>query len=179
MTGREELEKKFRDHGFHDFKWADPQRFVVAEWVRLKCRFGCPEYGRTAVCPPAVPSVEDCRRFFREYRRAAVFHFEKKVKAPRDRFAWTRRVNGRLLALEREVFLDGWEKAFLLFLDSCNFCRKCSGRRETCKLPKSARPTPEAMAVDVFTTVRRLGFPIRVLSDTSQTMNRYAFLMIR
>jgi hypothetical protein len=34
------------------------------------------------------------------------------------------------------------------------------------------------MAVDVFTTVRKLGYPIEVLTDPAQTMNRYAFLLI-
>jgi hypothetical protein len=34
------------------------------------------------------------------------------------------------------------------------------------------------MAVDVFSTVRKIGYPIEVLPDTDQTMNRYAFLMI-
>ena len=41
-----------------------------------------------------------------------------------------------------------------------------------------ARPSPEALAVDVFGTVRSLGFPIEVLSDYDQTMNRYAFLLV-
>lgn len=175
---RKHLEKMFLSRGFRDFRWADPRSYVVAEWVRMKCRFGCPEYGRTASCPPAVPSVEDCRRFFRDYRQSAVFHFEKKVEDPQQRFSWTRDINKKLLQLERDVFLGGHEKAFLLFLDSCNLCRNCSGLRESCKLPKMARPTPEALAVDVFATVRRLGYPIQVLSDTSQAMNRYSFLLI-
>jgi hypothetical protein len=34
------------------------------------------------------------------------------------------------------------------------------------------------MAVDVFSTVRSMGYPIEVLSDYRQTMNRYAFLLI-
>jgi hypothetical protein len=41
-----------------------------------------------------------------------------------------------------------------------------------------ARPTPEAFAVDVFSTVKEVGYPIEVLYDYSQKMNRYAFLMI-
>jgi hypothetical protein len=41
-----------------------------------------------------------------------------------------------------------------------------------------ARPTPESMAVDVFATVRKIGYPIDVLYDTSQEMNRYAFLLV-
>jgi hypothetical protein len=41
-----------------------------------------------------------------------------------------------------------------------------------------SRPTPESMAMDVFATVRKLGYPIDVLYDYSQEMNRYAFLFI-
>jgi predicted metal-binding protein len=175
---RSEVEQVIRSFGFNDFRWADPRRFVVADWVRMKCRFGCPEYGRTASCPPHVPSVDECRRFFRDYREAVVFHFQKRAAKPEDRFKWTRKVNRELLKLEREVFLRGREKAFLLFLDSCNLCSKCTGELRTCRLPKMVRPTPEALAMDVYTSVRRLGFPIQVLSDYSQTMNRYAFLLL-
>ena len=97
---------------------------------------------------------------------------------PEDRFAWTRKVNLGLLGLEREVFISGYQKAFLLFMDSCLMCDDCKGTREECKIPKSARPTLEAMAVDVYSTVRKYGYPIQVLADYSQTMNRYALLLI-
>jgi predicted metal-binding protein len=41
-TGRQqELEELFRQHGFTDFRWIDPQRIVVSQWVRMKCMFGC------------------------------------------------------------------------------------------------------------------------------------------
>ncbi len=172
------LEKKFRQHGFTDFRWLDPKQIVIAQWARMKCLYGCVEYGKTASCPPNVPSVTECERFFREYRRAVVFRFHKKVAKPEDRFAWTRKTNLKLLKLEREVFVSGHEKAFLLFMDSCNICAECSGKREACKQPKMARPTPEAMAVDVYSTVRKLGYPIEVLSRYDKTMNRYAFLFI-
>jgi hypothetical protein len=35
------------------------------------------------------------------------------------------------------------------------------------------------MAVDVFSTARAAGYPIEVLSDYDQTMNRYAILLVR
>jgi predicted metal-binding protein len=80
--------------------------------------------------------------------------------------------------LEREVFLAGNQKAFLLNMDSCHLCDECISDRGDCLHPKSARPTPEAMAVDVFSTVKKVGYPIEVLTDYSQAMNRYAFLMV-
>jgi len=82
------------------------------------------------------------------------------------------------LKLEREVFLSGNHKAFLLFMDSCNLCQECGEKRSECKDKRSARPTPEAMSIDVFSTVRQLGYSIEVLRDYSKTMNRYAFLLI-
>ena len=178
MGRNEELERLFLKHGFTDHKWLDPLDIVVAQWVRMKCVFGCDEYGQAACCPPNTPPVAECERFFKEYRLAAVFHFEKRVEKPEDRHAWSRTVNLELLKLEREVFLAGYPKAFLLPMDSCNICPECVGHKSACKEPERARPAAEAMAVDVFTTVRKLGYPIEVLSDTGQVMNRYAFLMI-
>lgn len=175
---KKELEGLFQELGFSDFKWLDPESIVVSQWVRMKCRFGCPEYGNTAVCPPQVPSLPECERFFRDYSLAAVFHFAKAMELPEERHAWTREISKELLELERRVFISGYRKAFLLYLDSCHICSACSGSEKPCFLPKEARPTPEALGVDVFATVHQIGYPIEVLSDYDQTMNRYAFLLI-
>jgi len=178
MPDRKKLEALFEKHGFSDYRFVDPESFVVAQWVRMKCLFGCPEYGKTAACPPHTPAVDECQRFFREYKTAVIFHFEKMVDKPEDRHEWTRGINTRLLALEREVFLSGHVKAFLMFMDSCTLCSKCAGTKADCKDPKRARPAPEAMAVDVYSTVLRAGYPIEVLPDFHRAMNRYAFLLI-
>jgi predicted metal-binding protein len=178
MKDRKEFEQLFHQRGYGDFKWIDPRDVVIAQWVRTKCMFGCGNYGRNAACPPNVPSVAEVRQLFAEYRWAAIFHFAHAVDEPEDRHAWTRGINQELIKLERELFLAGHYKAFLLCCDSCYLCDDCSGARETCKNPRAARPSPESMAIDVFATVRKLGFPIEVLSDYSQTMNRYAFLLI-
>jgi len=175
---RENLEELFHQLGYTDFKWIDPKEFVVARWVRMKCMVGCDEYGRTATCPPNTPSVSECERFFHDYKDAVIFHFEKGVEKPEDRHDWTRGLNLKLLELEREVFCSGFEKAFLLFLDSCTLCDGCPGVRTKCKEPEQARPTPESLAVDVFTTVRKVGYTIDVLSDYNEKMNRFAFLLI-
>jgi predicted metal-binding protein len=178
MTDTKTLEALFRGHGFNDFRWIDPKDIVVAAWVRMKCRFGCDEYGRNACCPPNVPPLDECERFFQDYKRGVIFRFEKTVDKPEDRHAWTRVVNAALSKMEREVFLSGRVKAFLLFMDSCTLCAKCAPSRAECKKPMQARPSPEAMGIDVFSTVLKSGYPIEVLSDYSQQMNRYAILLV-
>ncbi|MFC1515280.1 DUF2284 domain-containing protein [Thermodesulfobacteriota bacterium] len=173
------VEKIFQKNEYQDYKWIDPKKIVVSQWVRMKCMFGCGEYGNNASCPPNVPSVPECENFFQDYSMAVILRFGKKVDKPEDRHNWSKKINMKLLKLEREVFLSGYERAFLLFMDSCDICPDCTGERGTCKEPRSARPSPEAMAVDVFSTVRQYDFPIEVRTDYSQEMNRYAFLMIK
>jgi predicted metal-binding protein len=107
-----------------------------------------------------------------------VFHFPKQLDDPEQRHRWSREVNKKLLELERAVFLAGYRKAFLLFMDECSLCADCTGDRADCRDKRGARPSPEALAVDVFATVRSVGYPIEVLTGTDQTMNRYAFLLI-
>jgi predicted metal-binding protein len=178
VTPRAELEALFRRHGCEDFRWLDPQAIAVAQWVRMKCAFGCRHFGRSAVCPPNTPSVAECERFFREYSTAAVLRFARRVAHPEERHAWGREVNRGLLDLERAVFLAGHPRAFVLVMSSCALCDECAPTRAECRDPLRARPTPEALAVDVFATVRACGYPIEVLTDYAQEMNRYAFLMV-
>jgi predicted metal-binding protein len=175
---RERLDALLQEHGYTDYKWIDPKNIVVAQWVRMKCMFGCGSYGRNASCPPNVPSVAECRAFLDDYSTGVVMHFQKAVERPEDRHAWSKGVNSKLLELERAVFLAGHQKAFLLFMDSCSLCSQCPGERTACNHPRSARPSPEGLGIDVFSTVRQAGYPIHVLSDYDQAMNRYAFLLI-
>lgn len=178
MASIKDLEELFKENGFNDFKWIDPKKIVVSYWVRMKCMYGCPEYGMNASCPPNTLPVTECEKFFQEYKEVVIFHFEKKFDQPEDRFAWSKDTNLKLLKLEKEVFLSGYVKAFLLFMDTCEICQDCGKERELCKHPKLSRPTPEGMAIDVFSTVKQLEYPIEVLKDQSEIMNRYAFLMI-
>ncbi len=177
MIERERLEQMFREHGLTDFRWIDPRRIVVAQWVRMKCMFGCSGYG-SAACPPNTPPVEECRRFIDDYCEGALFHFIKAVQNPEDRHAWARERFERLLELERAVFLAGYHKAFMLPADSCSLCPECASTRRECRNLKLARPAPEALAIDLFATVRQYGYPIEVLSNYAQAMNRYALLLI-
>ena len=125
---RQAIDTILQANDYHDYKWIDPQKIIVAQWVRMKCMFGCGEYGWGGACPPNTPSVTECERFFREYRDAIILHFAGQMEKPEDRHAWSAKINARLVKLERAVFLAGFERAFLLFMDSCCFCKDCTGR---------------------------------------------------
>jgi predicted metal-binding protein len=173
------LDEVIQANGYTDYKWIDPDKIITAQWVRMKCMFGCNGYGNCAACPPNTPSLAECERFFSEYEDAILLHFEGTMDRPENRHNWSKKINAKLVKLEREVFLSGYERAFSFFMDSCCFCKECSATRETCQEPMMARPSPEGMGVDVYATVRQFGFSINVRTDYDQQMDRYAFLMIR
>jgi predicted metal-binding protein len=178
MLEKATLEKLFKDRGFPDFKWIEAKDIVVSQWVRFRCMFGCPAYGKRGTCPPNVPSIDECRQMISEYTQGAVFHFEKELEKPDDRKAWSKGIALKLVELEREVFLSGYYKTFLISFDACNLCETCDADRTKCKNPKIARPGADAMGIDVYATARSIGYPIQVLKNYDEAMNRYAFLLI-
>lgn len=178
MVDKKKLNTLFADHGYDDYTWIRARDIVVSQWVRMKCMFGCTSYGVKGCCPPNTPSVDECRRFFGEYADCVIFRFNKQIPDPKKRKEWTRQVNMKLLKLERDVFLSGYRKAFLLFMDECCLCAECAGTKLDCKNSQDARPTLEGMAVDVFALVRKYRLPIEVLRSYDESMNRYAVLMI-
>ena len=178
MADRKALEAIFGENGCDDFKWMDPGEVVVEEWVRFKCVFGCGHYAKAAACPPNLPGLDECRKLFSEYSEAALFHFERTVEKPEDRHAWTRGINESLLAVEKAVFLTGYHKAFVLYIDPCNICGECVPDREDCRHPRNARPSLEGLGANVFETVRKQGYDIDVLSAYDQKMNRFGLLLV-
>lgn len=172
-----EINKMVKSFGFHDYKWIDAKDIVVANWVRIKCMFGCESYGAKASCPPQVPSVEECKAFFREYQHAILFHSKKRLDEPDLRGKWSNEINAQLVKLEREVFLSGYPKAFVLFIDECHFCYECALARTECHHKKESRPCLEAFGVDVFATALKYNYTIEVLKDGDE-MNRFAILLI-
>ena len=175
---REALETLFRHHGFDDFRWVNTDKIVVGQWVRFRCMFGCQNYGKKGSCPPNVPPVDECRKMISEYGWAAVFHFEKVLENVRDYLPWSREVNGELRKVERAVFLSGYYKTLLLPFDACMLCDTCAGSRAECRNPKIARPGADALGIDVYATVRGMGYPIEVVKTYTDAMNRYAFLLV-
>lgn len=174
---KQDFELYLQEIGFLDFKWINPKDIVVAHWVRVKCEFGCSDYG-LGTCPPNTPSVSDCREFFNEYSNGLIIRFSKiadKSSYPSD---WSKEMTSKLLELERKTFLDGYHKVFLLNQTCCSICKDCTGNRNDCKDKKNSRPSPESFAVNVYQTVRNCGMEINVVKDSPAEMNRIAILLI-
>lgn len=177
MKSKTVIETILTRQGFSDFKWINPKEIVVAQWVRVKCTFGCGDYG-LGTCPPNTPSVSECERFFKEYDNGLIIRLNKfadKNAYPSD---WSKEMTNKLLDIEREIFLSGYQKTFLLNQTCCNLCKDCTGNRINCKDKTRSRPSPESFAVDVYQTVRNAGLEINVVAVNPADINRIAILLI-
>ena len=86
------------------------------------------------------------------------------------------RINEIVPMMEKEIFLDGYFKAFGMGAGPCYLCDKCS--LQFCEYPDQARPSMEACGIDVYTTVRAHGFPIEVLRTKDCKFNCYGLILI-
>jgi predicted metal-binding protein len=98
------------------------------------------------------------------YRQALLIHSDENVN-----------IRNIVVRLERNIFLDGFYKAFGMGAGPCELCRRCP---KLCRYPDAARPSMEACGIDVFSTVRANGFPIKVLKTAKCKGNYYGMVLI-
>ena len=161
-----EIEEMILSHGAAEVRRIDPRRVPTGEWVRLKCQFGCGGYGRCLTCPPHAPAPERTRRLLDDYTVGFLIH-----RGPKS--------GGRkvLAEMERDVFLQGYYKAFALGSGPCGLCPECDVE-EPCRHPSQARPAMEASGIDVFQTARDAGYPIEVVTCREDALNMYSLLLV-
>ena len=133
--------------------------------VRLKCRFNtCGNYGRNLMCPPHVPGLDEAAQIFANYTFALVLQVTSPMSSTdyRDVFAKLKNdFNEIIIALEKEAFRQGFVLASGFSGGTCTLCEACAGKESpiACRFPDQARPSMEAMGLDVGAVCRHLGLP--------------------
>ena len=172
-------------------------QIVVAEWVRYKCRYGCPNYGRVLSCPPFSPTPGETKRLLAEYSTAVIIHAQTSPEPDRTPAQQHRHVNRcrdklhrSVIEMERSAFLAGYYKAFALGATPCYLCKTCvvvkkpqpggehSWTVPRCKHIDIMRPPMDAFGIDIFQTAKNAGYDIGVLQSYSDTADLYALLLI-
>ena len=154
-----------RKLGADDARLIDAASIVTAAWVRLKCQFGCEGYNSGHCCPPHTPTHAQTQAVIDCYHRGLLIHCTRLGKP-----------TPIVIALEREIFLTGYYKAFGFGAGPCSLCRECPP--EECRHREKARPSMEACGIDVYATVRANGLPIEVVKDRTCAQNYYGLILI-
>jgi len=157
------------------------EQVVVAEWVHLKCRYGCNRYNTNWCCPPATPSPDKVRAILGEYSKALLLVGTKNCSDfyrdnGRKRAGQVRCWKGTV-SLERMLFLEGYYKAFSLVGECCALCKECAFPQE-CRFPQEKRPSVESFSIDVIGTLKNLGTTSQVATHTAETFNYYGIILL-
>ncbi|MCR3884067.1 DUF2284 domain-containing protein [Methanotrichaceae archaeon M04Ac] len=167
---------------------------VVADWVRLKCRYGCKAYGKHLGCPPYSPTPEETRKILSEYRVGIIARFEASPDpevAPQHlhHHLWEsiNRVHEMIFQLERRAFLAGYYKAFGFNALPCTFCATCIPEEKemadpldarNCRHKEKVRPSMEACGIDVFKTLEVAGLGLSVLDSYSEGFALFGLVLL-
>ena len=157
-TGLEKYVAQALKAGAHEAKVMPVGNVVTAEWVRLKCQFGCDGFGKGLCCPPRTPTPEQMKLVLGAYRHALIYSY---VCTKSDYAQKRRRMLQLVAELERAAFLDGHYKAFGLMAGPCRLCKECDVTGQ-CKNPDQARPSMESCGIDVYATARNSGIKLEV-----------------
>jgi len=148
----------------------DTASIVIREQVKLKCRVPlCREYNRNLMCPPNVMGLDEFRDVVGCYSKAILVQKSAKVEPGQERdrtviFTPANELHRLVNEVEREAFLQGFRFAAGFIGGSCKLCDECvtvsSGL--PCKYPFKARPSMEALGIDVFETAGNAGLPFPI-----------------
>ncbi|WXG41985.1 MAG: DUF2284 domain-containing protein [Candidatus Freyarchaeum deiterrae] len=199
----EEIRELAVKEGASRAKIIDIGSIVVDERVQLKCRYPpCINYGRSLMCPPYTLTAKEFREILEKYKYAIIFQVDKTIDKEVQKYikneettlpdlykdekfvelllkkgVWIEgaETNKIISALEREAFKRGYHFALGLTSGHCRLCEKCDPKN-LCKHPWEARPSMEAVGIDVSKTAENAGFKIQW--GTKESMNLTALVLI-
>ena len=156
-------------------------KIEVAEWVRLKCHYGCNRFDSNWTCPPATPGPDKVRAILDEYELALLLVGTKNcsdfyLNNGRKRSGQVRCWKGTI-SLERMLFLEGYYKAFSLVGECCALCKECA-YPDDCRFPQEKRPSVESFSIDVIGTLKNLGTTSAVAVKTCETYSYYGIILL-
>ena len=138
---------------------------IVDERVRMKCRLNaCGQYGQNLLCPPNVLPLEKTRSMLEKYSFVMIMQLTRPVLDDNYRQVFDdqkRQFGHHIIDLEQEAFHRGFMFAVGLAAGHCDICPACAAKegKSVCRNPATARPSMEALGMDVAATCRQVAFP--------------------
>ena len=180
MIGLNELKNEIldltKDYKGFEFKYIDTDSIVVEPWTRLKCQFGCPNYGKTLVCPPYTPKAEEFIDMVASYKTAILFQVS--LASLEDDIGG---ITGIAVDIENLCAHFGYYKAFGMGAGPCMVCsskgEECS--LDQCRYPNEARPSGEACGVDIHRTIENNGYDILGIDKENDSFFCYGLVLLQ
>jgi predicted metal-binding protein len=160
---------RLKEQGASEAVLIDVTDIVVDERVRLKCRVPlCDSYDRNLMCPPYVPTVAEFRDALHHYSLAVLIQVSAALEKPyanaptEEVFIPAKKLHALVHSGEKEAFAAGFRFAAGFIGGCCRLCDECVAvdGSTRCRFPFKARPSMEAVGIDVVATSEKAGLSI-------------------
>ena len=153
------LERQLAQLPLLRYEFFDTSELVFSQKVRHICETECPMYGRTWACPPAVGTVEECRRRVLAYPRGLMILSAAEVADAAD-LEETLATRGDHEVLARQV--RDWMRqqgleVLALSTEACALCETCAWPGGPCRQPERMLPCVESHGILVTALAERYG----------------------
>ncbi|WP_053955513.1 DUF2284 domain-containing protein [Inediibacterium massiliense] len=162
----EKLKRYIKSQQIHEVKEIEIDDLIIHKKVRDACiRNKCGQYGKNFMCPPYVGEIEDFQKRLKEYEKGFLITIQDHIKQPsimENFYVSAIKLHHILLDIEKEAKKIGYEKAYALIGGNCKLCKVCNAKlgKDICNDPKRARPSLEAVGIDVIDTCKKVGISI-------------------
>lgn len=135
----------------------------------------CESYGNCRNCPPRAMPPSEFRRYIRQYEHALIFKVDvaPKVLLSDENIKAFRMIYEIIAQLKKLAVKAGLKRSVGLAAGSCKavFCSQddCPALidRNTCRYPLLARPSMEAVGINVFKLIEYVGWKIYKITRDS------------
>ena len=146
---KEKLEQQLAQLPLYQYAFIRTEELVFTERVRKICEMECPMYGKTWACPPAVGSVEDCKKRCLAYPEALVITTITEVSDIAN-LQETLDTRSPHEAVTREAAAFVKEQAaevMVLSTEACAICEQCAYPDGPCRHADKMYPCVESHGI--------------------------------
>ena len=160
MLDKETFAQRLAELPLFQYEFIDPRELTFSDRIRTVCEQECPMYNSTWACPPAVGTVEECRKRCLSYPHALMMTSVAEVGdiANMDETLSTRGPHEDLTHQVRQLLLDsGATDVYALSTEACTLCEQCAWPDHPCRHPDRMFPCVESHGIVVTEIAERYG----------------------
>lgn len=154
------LEEKLSELPLYIYGFIDPAQLEFSDRIRYICEHDCPMYGSSWACPPAVGTVEECKKKCLSYQNCLLISTITEVNDIADIHdtLQTRHPHEKLTNQVRDMMRELGVNPFILSTESCAICERCAyADGLPCRMPGRMHPCVESQGINIIPTLEEMG----------------------
>lgn len=151
MVSHEQIEAFICQYPVYQYAFFSPEEIEFSTRVRWICQHECQRYNTTWACPPAVGTVEECKRKCLSYKECFLFSTIASVSdvINFEETLATRGEHEEITASVEAFIREQGTPCMALSTESCDICEQCAYPDGPCRHPNRMHPCLESHGIIV------------------------------